>query len=140
MPFSSSASKMNDLDGSADSDRVQVRPRLSKSEENLIDLDTPDGLGVGYTLENPLYDLVSNNNVFEENDKTDAQLLVEYGLSDYFNQMNMSTGTSTSGEFEDSFSDLGANGSGIAQKRPTSQFSIGSVSNQSNGQEWATFE
>lgn len=101
-----------------------VQPRLSKSEENLIDLDTPDGLGLddldfciesggggsgscfeeegevdeeegdglGFTLENPLYDLLTdNNNVFLE-DKTDAELLSEYGLTHYFAQMNTGEG------------------------------------------------
>lgn len=96
---------MNDLSSSENSDRVHVRPRLSKSEENLIDLDTPGGLG--FTLDNPLYDLVTNNdNVFEESDKTDEQLLMDYGLSDYFNQMNMSNDTSD--DFDNSFSELGA--------------------------------
>jgi len=138
MPFSSSASKMNDLTSSENSDRVLVRPRLSKSEENLIDLDTPDGLDAGFTLENPLYDLVSNNNVFEDTEKTDAQLLVEYGLSDYFSQMNVRAATSTSGEFDDSFADVGgAHSNGVAHSRPTSQFSNGSAS---NGKQWATFE
>lgn len=93
-----SASKMNDLlpHGEGSSLSHQVQPRLSKSEENLIDLDTPDGLGFeleGYTLENPLYELLTdNNNVFLE-DKTDAELLSEYGLTDYFAQMNMSNGS-----------------------------------------------
>jgi len=69
-------------------DEIHVRPRLSKSEENLIDLDTPSGM-VGFTMDNPLYDLVTNNSVFEDDVKTDDQLLMEYGLNDYFAKLNI---------------------------------------------------
>jgi hypothetical protein len=91
---SSSASNLprfngNGSGGSGVEDQVHVRPRLSKSEENLIDLETPDGVGGGLNLENSLYDLVSNNCVFEEESKTDDQLLTEYGLNDYFAKLNI---------------------------------------------------
>jgi len=134
MSISSSASKMNDLSASEISDRVHVRPRLSRSEENLIDLDTPGGLG--FTQENPLYELVMNSdsdNVFEERDKTDAQLLMEYGLSDYFNQMNMSH--ETNDEFENSFSNLGA-----TCNKDCNQKGINDLSTTSNSYKWTTFE
>jgi len=69
-----------------------VTPRLSKSEENLIDLETPtQGGGLGFTLENPLYDLVTNNVVFEDIVKTDDELIAEYGLNSYFDKLNLSS-------------------------------------------------
>lgn len=71
------------------SSETVVKPRLSKSEENLIDLETPDETGFGFTLENPLYDLVTNNAVFEDIVKTDDQLLAEYGLNDFFDKLNL---------------------------------------------------
>ncbi|ODN06480.1 DENN domain-containing protein 1A [Orchesella cincta] len=116
---SSSASKMNEI--TALENGVQVRPRLSKSEENLIDLDTPDGLGLGLTLENPLYDLLTDNNVFEDSDKTDAELLNEYGLTDYFAQMNFSGSDS-----------LNISGSDILNNSQNNDDHLGASANSSN--------
>lgn len=134
---SSSASKMNEI-SNTHVNGIQLQPRLSKSEENLIDLDTD---GLGFTLENPLYDLLTDNNVFEESDKTDAELLNEYGLTDYFAQMNLSTGSDTLDLSSSTNSSnqnqltmgafLNANTSGISQ---------GNKSMGSFGNSWTTFE
>ncbi|OXA57993.1 DENN domain-containing protein 1B [Folsomia candida] len=147
MSFSSSASTMTDLSKNAESDKIKVKPRLSRSEENLIDLDCPTGLG--FTLENPLYDLVSNNSVFEDS-KTDAQLLLEYGLSDYFNQMNLTSDSdandnkrTTSDNFELEFgasqnsTTRNSTTSSSSQKRLSTNMMGGQPSSSSS---WATFD
>jgi len=119
--------RLNGIERSGDNERVHPKPRLSKSEENLIDLDTPEGLAMaGFTLENPLYDLVENNSVFEDIVKTDDQLLTEYGLNDYFLKLKVRDG---------SFSSQGSgSASGVSQQ------SIPPPSSDTNGPRWATFE
>jgi len=119
---------------------VEVKPRLSRSEENLIDLDGPTGLG--FTLENPLYDLVSNNSVFEESTKSDAELLLEYGLSDYFNQMNFSGTTSTTNEQTgvDNRSGTGASSSSRNSNANSSRQVNTSSTSGAATQSWATFD
>jgi len=138
--FSASASTMTDLNGGGAHDKVEVKPRLSRSEENLIDLDGPTGLG--FTLENPLYDLVSNNSVFEESTKSDAELLLEYGLSDYFNQMNFSGTTSTTNEQTgvDNRSGTGASSSSRNSNANSSRQVNTSSTSGAATQSWATFD
>lgn len=136
---SSSASKMNEI--SPQVNGIQVQPRLSKSEENLIDLDTPDGLGLGLTLENPLYDLLTDNNVFEDSDKTDAELLNEYGLTDYFAQMNFSGGS-------DAFDVSGSDIFNSSSNSSSDQLGAGAIPSHINangsgapfGASWTKFE
>jgi hypothetical protein len=101
----------------------------------LIDLDTPDDAAVlGFTLENPLYDLVTNNVVFEDSFKTDEQLLSEYGLQDYFAHMNISG---------DSFSSSNSSGTSHSNihtpiSTPSSTFRSANPRPTSSG--WTTFE
>ena len=99
------------------SEEREVKPLLSKSEENLIDLETPEEGGFGFTVEKPLYDLVTNNTVFEDIVKTDDQLLTEYGLNDYFNKLNF-------------------NSSAFGSNRRTSATS----SQSQHSDKWATFD
>ena len=136
---SSSASRLPDAVPSLEEEGIKLKPRLSKSEENLIDLDTPDGNGlIGFTLENPVYDLVSNNSVFEDSFKTDEQLLSEYGLQDYFAQMSVSGGGgnsfSSSNSSANSYSNIATPNS-----TPSSTFKNSHPSRASNSQ-WTTFE
>lgn len=148
MSFSSSASTMNDLSKNAEIDKIQVKPRLSRSEENLIDLDGTAGLG--FTLENPLYELVSNNSVFEDSHpKSDAQLLLEYGLSDYFTQMDLSSSENSprnkintdKRDSIDKFSEFGGaslnSSSNSSQQRLSTNSNLGA---QQSSNSWATFD
>jgi len=148
MSFSSSASTMNDLSKNAEIDKIQVKPRLSRSEENLIDLDGTAGLG--FTLENPLYELVSNNSVFEDSHpKSDAQLLLEYGLSDYFTQMNLGSSEASSRnkintdkrDSADKFLEFGGvsqnSSSNSSQQRLSTNSNLGA---QQSSNSWATFD
>jgi len=136
--FSASASTMADLNGGAAHDKVEVKPRLSRSEENLIDLDGPTGLG--FTLENPLYDLVSNNSVFEESTKSDADLLLEYGLSDYFNQMNFSGGTTTTANEQAGVDNRSGSGAFASSNSNSNRQVNTSSTSGAATQSWATFE
>jgi len=133
----------NGKNGVEDQIHIQVKPRLSKSEENLIDLETPDGLGgggLGFTLENPLYDLITNNSVFNDETKTDDQLLTEYGLNDYFAKLNIQQhfdSMSTNNSYSNRNSRRASGFSNVSQN---SSNNTNPNSSSADSSKWATFD
>lgn len=125
--LSPSASNINE----ASSSEVEKPKRLSKSEENLIDLDTPDEIQ-SFTLENPLYELAAvDSEVFTDSRFNEEQLLRDYGLIDYFSNLKLSS-TCSPGTASVGLNHIGGEKSFSVLEQSTSDTSTNS--------NWATFE